>query len=170
MVSGTASASLSGFGRPAAGKTGTTEFNDNAWFVGFTPQLSTAVWLGHLDGNRQLTGFGSGRVFGGTVPAQAWKAFMRAALEGQPVLDFPKPGPLPVGGVQEAGGLLDPAARRPHTMPVPDLPQNCGGPCRVTPSLTTPTTAPPTTVPADTTTSPPTTAGTTTTTKKGQSP
>jgi membrane peptidoglycan carboxypeptidase len=172
VVSGTASASLAGFGRPAAGKTGTTEFNDNAWFVGFTPQLSTAVWLGHLDGDRPLTGFGSGRVFGGTVPAQTWKAFMRTALDGQPVLDFPKPGPLPVGGALDPGGQIDPNTRRANVMAVPEIRSDCGGPCLIGPSLTTPTTAPPTTAPPVTTvpTTPPTTAGTTTTTKKGKSP
>ena len=175
QAGGTAASSLSGFGRPVAGKTGTTEFNDNAWFVGFTPQLSTAVWLGHLDGNRTLTGFGSGRVFGGTVPAQTWKAFMKPALDGQPVLDFPKPGPLPVGGAAP-GAELDPNSRRPNTQTVPEVPHNCGGPCQISPTLTTPPTTPPPTTPPSTPTAPApgtppsTTAGVTTTTKKAKSP
>lgn len=154
---GTAGASLAGFGRPVAGKTGTTEYNDNAWFVGFTPQLSTAVWLGHLDGNRTLSGFGSGRVFGGTVPAQTWKAFMKTALDGQPVLDFPKPGPLPVGGGAAPGAALDPNLRRPNTRSVPEVAHDCGGPCKVTNKLTTPTTTPPTTAAPPTTPVPTTT-------------
>ena len=180
QAGGTAAASLSGFGRPVAGKTGTTEFNDNAWFVGFTPQLSTAVWLGHLDGNRALTGFGSGRVFGGTVPAATWKAFMKPALDGQPVLDFPTPGPLPVGGAGVPGSELDPNFRKPNTQSVPEVPHDCGGPCQVSSNLTTPPSTPPPTTPPTTPVTPPTgpvpgsppstTGAVTTTTKKAKTP
>ena len=77
-------------GRPAAGKTGTTSNNYDAWFVGYTPQLSTAVWIGtgrnetiEIEGIRQVTG--------GVVSAGIWKAFTDAALEGQEELPFPRP-------------------------------------------------------------------------------
>jgi membrane peptidoglycan carboxypeptidase len=77
-------------GRPTAGKTGTTGNNANAWFAGFTPQLSAAVWVGRAHGGPLKGVLGSsGGVYGGTVPAKIFKAFMDAALEGQPVESFP---------------------------------------------------------------------------------
>ncbi len=73
--------------RPQAGKTGTSEHNRDVWFVGYTPQLSTAVWVGH---RREKTIYVNGsRAFGGTVAAPIWAEFMRAALAGKPKLDFP---------------------------------------------------------------------------------
>lgn len=83
-------------GRPAAGKTGTTENFHDAWFVGYTPTLSTAVWMGYSDSEtKSLTGIkGVGEVFGGTIPAQAWHDFMIQALQGVPVTDFSQPPPL----------------------------------------------------------------------------
>ena len=66
-----------------AGKTGTAENYSDAWFVGFTRSLSTAVWMGYSDSQRPLTGIsGENRVYGGTIPARTWAAFMGAALEG----------------------------------------------------------------------------------------
>ncbi len=80
-------------GRPAAGKTGTTDRNQNAWFIGFTPQLATAVWIGMPDPNMTIPSIGSsaGEVFGGGPPAQIWQQMMTAALAGKPVMDFPPP-------------------------------------------------------------------------------
>jgi len=77
-------------GRPVAGKTGTTEQNKDAWFVGFTPQLATAVWLGRPD-RSPLTGVLGSRtgIYGGTIPAGIFAAYMDAALAGQPVMQFP---------------------------------------------------------------------------------
>jgi membrane peptidoglycan carboxypeptidase len=80
-------------GRPAAGKTGTTTNNADAWFVGFTPQLSTAVWMGNKTESEPLTnvrGF-EGGVYGGGLPASIWQEFMTSALAGQPVMQFPTP-------------------------------------------------------------------------------
>jgi len=82
-------------GRPAAGKTGTTNDNMSAWFVGYTPQLSTAVML-VKDGPDGLpvslagTG-GLDTVTGGSFPARIWTAFMAGALEGQEVVGFADP-------------------------------------------------------------------------------
>jgi len=77
-------------GRPVAGKTGTTQENTNAWFVGYTPQLSAAVWVGRPSGRSMKGVLGiSGGVYGGTVPAKIFSAFMGGALEGEPVLQFP---------------------------------------------------------------------------------
>src|SRR5205823_1575376 len=82
--------------RPAAGKTGTGENFTNAWFVGYTPTLSTAVWMGYA--NDQKTPLrnirGVPRVFGGTIPAATWKAFMLAALKDVPATDFSEPAPI----------------------------------------------------------------------------
>jgi membrane peptidoglycan carboxypeptidase len=88
-------------GRPVAGKTGTTDSNLSAWFVGYTPQLSTAVVLFRTgpDGRTResLTGAGGGgRVNGGSFPAAIWTSYMRTALKGTPVLRFPT-APEPPG-------------------------------------------------------------------------
>jgi penicillin-binding protein 1A len=84
-----------GIGRPAAGKTGTTDQNMNAWFIGYTPQLSTAVWMGHNDGNHELGDVkGVRAVTGGTWPARTWQAYMKRALQGAPVVPFNQPAPI----------------------------------------------------------------------------
>lgn len=70
-------------GRPAAGKTGTTSEFKDAWFVGYTPDLSCAVWYGN-DNNVPTN-----HVAGGSLPAMTWAKFMRAATKGYPVVDFP---------------------------------------------------------------------------------
>jgi penicillin-binding protein 1A len=82
-------------GRPAAGKTGTGQNFTNAWFVGYTPTLSTAVWMGNvLKLEPLLRVKGVPRVFGGTIPARTWKAFMSVALKNVPVTDFNQPAPI----------------------------------------------------------------------------
>lgn len=81
-------------GRPAAGKTGTQADNTNAWFVGFTPELTTAVWVGDPNGYtpmRNVPEFDVSRVQGGTYPARIWKAYMDAALDGLPHSDWAPP-------------------------------------------------------------------------------
>jgi penicillin-binding protein 1A len=77
-------------GRPAAGKTGTTNDYTDAWFVGYTPELVTAVWVGY-EYPRPMTNVHGIPVFGGTFPALIWKAFMSRALEGVPVKEFELP-------------------------------------------------------------------------------
>jgi penicillin-binding protein 1A len=79
-------------GRPVAGKTGTTENYGDAWFVGYTPQLVTAVWVGYPNSLRpMLTEYHGDAVAGGTFPALIWKSFMERALayRGNPPQDFP---------------------------------------------------------------------------------
>jgi membrane peptidoglycan carboxypeptidase len=79
-------------GRPAAGKTGTTQDHADAWFVGFTPSLATAVWVGYPQGQVPMVPPRTGsRVSGGTWPAAIWSGFMRAALAGEPHGRFPRP-------------------------------------------------------------------------------
>ncbi|MBA2624791.1 MAG: transglycosylase domain-containing protein, partial [Acidimicrobiia bacterium] len=85
-----ASASLGA--RPVAGKTGTSQESWDAWFVGYTPQLSTAVWMGSPEGNITMANVGGrARVTGGSFPAAIWKAYMQPALDGQPVVEFAEP-------------------------------------------------------------------------------
>ena len=80
-------------GRPAAGKTGTngtTGGNLDAWFVGFTPQLSTAVWYGNTHRKKPVTSAGA-ELFGAGLPALTWQQMMNTALAGKPVETFPPP-------------------------------------------------------------------------------
>lgn len=79
-------------GRPAAGKTGTTQNHADAWFVGYTPELVTAVWVGYPSGQRPMTDVHGAKVTGGSLPAQIWAEFMKEALAGRPVADFPGGG------------------------------------------------------------------------------
>jgi len=75
-------------GRPSAGKTGTSQFHAHAWFIGYTPQLVTAVWLGHPDRdvpgrNIVLNGKRYTHVWGSSISAPTWKRYMDAALKGE---------------------------------------------------------------------------------------
>ncbi len=70
-------------GRPAAGKTGTSQNYSDAWFIGYTPQLVCGVWMGN-DDNKPMR-----KVTGGSSPAIMWKGFMSAALKDQPVQEIP---------------------------------------------------------------------------------
>ncbi|HET6684772.1 MAG TPA: PBP1A family penicillin-binding protein [Gaiella sp.] len=71
-------------GRDAAGKTGTTDNYGDAWFVGYTPELAVAVWVGYPDALRPMeTEFHGDPVSGGTLPAEIWKAFMTRALSDE---------------------------------------------------------------------------------------
>jgi len=80
--------------RPAAGKTGTGEDYKNAWFCGYTPTLSTAVWVGFPETEVQMTPPATSiTVYGGTWPAQIWQRFMTAATAGTPSADFAAPAP-----------------------------------------------------------------------------
>ena len=104
---GTGSAALA-LGRPAAGKTGTSESNASAWFSGYTPQLAASVALFRDDATQTLNGIGGlTSVTGGTFPATIWTGFMKGALKGQPIMDFP--APANIGGldpvVMTSGGV-----------------------------------------------------------------
>lgn len=72
-------------GRPAAGKTGTTQNNVDAWFAGYVPGYTAVVWMGYPD-PAPMDG-----VTGGGMPAQIWQRFMAAAMEGREPEDFPDP-------------------------------------------------------------------------------
>jgi len=94
---GTGSAALA-LGRPAAGKTGTSQSNASAWFSAYTPQLAASVALFRDSASESLNGIGGlTSVTGGTFPARIWTAFMRAALKDEPVMSFP--APANIGGL-----------------------------------------------------------------------
>jgi penicillin-binding protein 1A len=85
-------------GRPVAGKTGTGEEWRDAWFVGYTPDLVTSVWVGFPGGQISMVPPRTRiRVLGGTWPAQAWQLYMSTALANTPITDFPPPPPLVFG-------------------------------------------------------------------------
>ncbi|MFD0406616.1 transglycosylase domain-containing protein [Kitasatospora sp. NPDC127116] len=129
-------------GRPVAGKTGTTDDQKSVWFVGYTPELVTSVGLFGQDPGTgaqvSLSGVGGiDGAAGGQFPAQIWTSYMKAALKGQPVGDFP----TPAGG--DSSGAVD----------LPTAPSTPSG----APSTSAPTGAPstgPTTAPGDGSTSP----------------
>jgi penicillin-binding protein 1A len=79
-----------GFDLPAAGKTGTTNSYQDAWFIGFTPTLCTSVWVG-FDKNRPLRDRNGVGITGGRGAAPIWARFMKQAMEGEPVRDFTMP-------------------------------------------------------------------------------
>lgn len=97
LTKGTARKSLAEFPFPAAGKTGTQQDNTNSWFVGATPQLTTAVWVGDPDAYTPMVDVpefvGVGRVQGATYPARIWGALMQPAVTPLPLEDWPPPPP-----------------------------------------------------------------------------
>jgi membrane peptidoglycan carboxypeptidase len=99
-------------GRAGAGKTGTAQLgktseNSDAWMVGYTPQLSAAVWVGHSAADAKLRNAKTGMsVYGNGLPRDFWAEFMSAALEGAPRLDFPPPV---YTGQIDAGNVASPA-------------------------------------------------------------
>ncbi|HEX8973063.1 penicillin-binding protein [Oryzihumus sp.] len=95
LTKGTAAGNELAGGRPAAGKTGTTDNSNETWFMGYTPQLATAVWVGTpTDNSRHLRNmqigskFYAGQIFGATIAAPIWKAIMDRASAGMPIVDF----------------------------------------------------------------------------------
>jgi len=92
-------------GRPAAGKTGTSSDSRDAWFVGFTAELVTGVWVGNDDNSPMK------KVTGGGLPAQIWRGFMVGALDGQPIRPLPRPDvPAQVAALSGIGSAIPPAA------------------------------------------------------------
>src|SRR5699024_1869432 len=79
--------------RPTAGKTGTANDDKHAWFIGFIPQMATAVWMGHANedqtmGEEMINGVWRERVFGGLIAAPTWQAYMQQVTEDMPVEEF----------------------------------------------------------------------------------
>ncbi len=95
-------------GHQAGGKTGTTQSSEDAWFVGFTEYLTTAVWMGHPDEKIPMRNVGPWRViFGGTVPAQVWGQFNNDYHANLEPLEFPPPDPYSGGRYLKVAGEID---------------------------------------------------------------
>lgn len=142
-------------GRPVAGKTGTSENYGNAWFVGYTPQLSTAVWVGRPEGDTPMRNVRGINVTGGSFPARIFSRYMRAALAGVPAQE------LYTASIDELNLKATVA-----TVPPPPAPSSSVDPTTTTTSpweepsfpTTSLTTVPRPTVPVPTTARPTTTA------------
>jgi 1A family penicillin-binding protein len=110
-------------GRPVAGKTGTAQKFVDAWFCGYTPQLAACVWVGYPKGEipmENVEGYSS--VFGGSIPAAIWHDFMSAAMQGQPVVDFPEPSfegydEFPEGAISSPEPAPSPSPKPPPPPP-----------------------------------------------------
>ncbi|MCW2517886.1 MAG: hypothetical protein JWR46_505, partial [Mycobacterium sp.] len=106
-------------GRPSAAKTGTNQLGDtdnnrDAWMVGYTPSLSTAVWVGTTEGTKPLENKSGASVYGSGLPSDIWKSTMDGALKGTDNETFPKP--------TEIGGYAGPPAAPPPPPPAPPPP------------------------------------------------
>ena len=107
-------------GRPAASKTGTWELkegskeNGDAWMIGYTPQLATAVWVGNVKDRKALKTKGGSKITGSGMPGEIWEKFMERALKGQEKPGFP-----------QAANIGDPNSGNGEAPPPPE-PPNCG--------------------------------------------
>ena len=138
------------FGRPVAGKTGTTEDYGNAWFIGYVPQLATAVWVGYPQGDVPMRNVHGIAVTGGSFPARIFGAYMRQALAGTPVEPLSTASP-------------DALSLRPFTPTTGAAPQpRVVAPVSTSPPITASPTTTTTSRPARTTTTAPAAPSTTT--------
>jgi penicillin-binding protein 1A len=155
VLRGTGTAAL-GLGTPVAGKTGTTENSTDAWFIGYTPHLTTAVWMGYAASSKSMDGFrGINNLTGGSIPAELWRNYMAAALASNPQYagDFPPAYYL-------SGQTLAPPAASGLQFPL-----GTGETTTTTTPTTTPSTSTTTTPSTSTTVPPSTTTRTTPTTR-----
>ncbi|WP_370647131.1 transglycosylase domain-containing protein [Mycobacterium sp. IDR2000157661] len=139
-------------GRPSAAKTGTNQLGDtganrDAWMVGFTPSLSTAVWVGTTEGTKPLENQWGSPVYGSGLPSDIWKATMDGALEGTDIESFPKPESIGgYAGVPQAPPPPTTAEPTPTTSAPPPSETVIQPTVEVAPGITIPW-GPPTTVP-----------------------
>jgi penicillin-binding protein 1A len=176
-VVGEGTGRAAGIGRPVAGKTGTTEENADAWFVGYVPQVATAVWVGH-EPVQPMTNVHGRPVTGGSFPAAIFGDLMRKGLADVPVRGLPVASPDALD-LRRRGELPPPPPAPPVPLPplpppaeVPPVPaeQLVAPPAEPAPTPTPSPTSPPSTSTTETTTRPrqtttTTTAPTTTTTR-----
>lgn len=156
MLSGTGVGAY--FSRPAAGKTGTTENNADAWFCGYTPTLATVVWIGYPGGEIPMDSVHGITVSGPTFPATIWRLFMESSIGSTSPVAFPLPttypvwksfergpyaiqsAPVPSSGGSSSGGA-QPSSPTPKPQPLPQ--QGSEPPPPPPPAATTPATPPP---------------------------
>ncbi len=139
VISGTGIAA--NFGRPAAGKTGTTTNHADAWFCGYTPQLETTVWMGYQAGEIPMLSVHGIAVAGGTFPAQIWHQFMQEALANEPTRNFLLPLTWPSykdwhGEWQYSGGSYVPTTT--YYSPTPVTPTSAPATTQATQAEPTP--------------------------------
>ncbi|WP_370483290.1 transglycosylase domain-containing protein [Mycobacterium sp. pUA109] len=132
-------------GRASAAKTGTTQLGDtgankDAWMVGYTPSLSTAVWVGTVEGDQALVNKWGSPVYGSSIPSDIWKATMDDALKGTDKESFPKP--TEIGGYAGAPAAPPPPPAAPPPSEIVIQPT-----IEIAPGITIPV-GPPTTIPA----------------------
>ena len=145
-------------GKPVAGKTGTTQDFGDAWFVGYTPRLTTAVWMGFPEGNIHKMDNVRGReVNGGSFPAVLFRRFMSAATKGVDTGSFATANTGRGKLLKPPSGVILPATTTSSTTPAADA-TTTTAPGTKPPSTEAPTTAPPTSAPP--TTVPPTSSTT----------
>jgi penicillin-binding protein 1A len=134
-------------GRPAAGKTGTTNDYTDARFVGYTPDLVASVWMGYLDERHKLLNVhGIPKVSGGSLPALIWRDFMSRALLGSPPTPFAEPD-LATGQVPSRP---PPTAAPRSTLPPSTVPPTTRPPSTTAPGTSTSTHPPSSTFPKTT--------------------
>jgi penicillin-binding protein 1A len=138
-VVGEGTGRAAGIGRPVAGKTGTTSDNRDAWFVGYTPQVATAVWVGY-DPARPMTAVHGRSVTGGSFPAAIFGDLMRQGMAGVPVKPLPQASPDSLK-VHSVGDIPPPPA--PPPLEAPPLPPPNPTPPVPEEQLVAPPTAPP---------------------------
>ncbi len=132
-------------GRPAGGKTGTHQYldtgkNSHAWMAGFTPQLSTAVWVGNSGSDGPIVDKRGRNIFGSGLPTDIWKSFMDSALTGMKKEKFPEPkligdesagdaAPPPPAPTPDPDATPPPGPDELTDLPVPEdyYPENGGG-------------------------------------------
>ncbi len=169
VESGTGTAAR--FGRPLAGKTGTTDNYGNAWFIGYVPQMATAVWVGRPEGDVPMRNVRGTSVTGGSFPARIFSRYMSAALAGVPVQELTVVSPdelsfkssVPSTGATPSSFAPPPESSVPSTTPdvgpppdgseFPQNPTTSRPPAPVRPpATTTPPPGPTTTAPRPVTT------------------
>ena len=117
-------------GQAAAGKTGTTENATDLWFVGFTPQMATSVWMGAVEKTVPLS-FGGGDATGGQYAATTWGSYMNRLMDGVPVQDFAAPDPTRGGHYldwRRDNGLHPPTSQPAASTPTTAGPSDSGSP------------------------------------------
>ena len=153
--------SSANFGIPIAGKTGTTQDYRDAWFVGYTPKLTTAVWMGFPDLDEDgktifMDDVRGRKVTGGSFPAQIWRDFMRAATGGKSQGSFAAPGPYK-GEVLNSDLTTTTTSTTSTTLPLCDFEtaqaEGSDKSCRTTTTTTDPKATTTTKAPASSTTS-----------------
>ena len=150
VLSGTGRAA--NFGKPAAGKTGTTQNHRDAWFVGFTPKLTAAVWMGYPGPERRdMLDVHGIKVTGGSLPTQIWAKFMKAAIAGKDQGSFVAPKTFPGKVLNEQLELSTSTSSTSSTLPGEGTSSTSTS--MTLPGGTFPTTS--STTPAPTTTLPP---------------